>query len=990
MASCAMALLRFDGGLPPAMALDPARAFTQYRHSQWRAEDGLPREPILSIVQTQDGYLWVGTGSGLARFDGQQFTVFSSADSPALIDDEIDVLEASSDGSLWCGTRGGGLIRYQHGRFTSLSTKDGLPSNRITSLSATGGGRMWVGTDHGVCELDNGRVATRRPCSELAGDTVLAICPSRDGSCWVATAGGRLGRLREDRFTPMPVGGFAPQQEITAISEDGEGALWVGTTSGLRRLKDGRVATYTSADGLPHDVIGAIRIDRQGSVWVGTHRGLSRFYRNRFARWNTAEGTSNDMVMTLYEDVDGSLWTGTLGGELSRLSDGFVTVYGESEGLSHDVVMPVCGDSEGAVWIGTYGGLNRVQDGAVESFTVRSGLPSDSILSLCPAAGGGIWVGTRGRGLCLFKDGHAVRSFTTRDGLTSDLVLSMCEGPGGELWVGTGDGVCRSTGRRFVRCGPETSAAVPALHYQSSTRSVWAGTRSAGLLRYTDRGQIVYTTADGLADDAVFCFYEDGEGTLWIGTESGLSRWRDGTLTSVSKENGLPSDEIFGIIEDDGGHLWLSSLHGLVRVSKRDLERVARGEAGSVSCTEFGRGDGMRTAECTGGFQPPAWRDARGLLWFPTRRGVARVDPAGVWGNTAVLSPQIVALIAAGRAVDLRQEIVLSPHMRNVELRYTAPTLLAPDKVRFQYRLAGVDGGWIDAGARRAAFYANIPSGRHTFSVRASLGETREPVEVSIKFAVRPYFYQTAWFYLLSGTALLATMAWLHRLRTRQLRARTVVLEERMRIARDLHDTLAQDLAGIRLHFDSIGDHAASDPAIVKAVIDRARTSIQQSLDEVRQVIWDLRRSDGAEGDLPEMLSEAENRAHNGAGDVAIRMLVLGSVRAVPFALAHQLARIAQEALHNAVHHAGARCVVVELAFAEGGVRLAVRDDGTGFDPESDGMAGSARFGLRGMRERARLVGGRLEITSSPDGGTQVAVEAPFRTGRRGGGSKEA
>ncbi len=770
-----LALLLVTAG--PALALDPSRAVTQYRYQSWNTRDGLPQSSVEAVVQTRDGYLWLGTQEGLARFDGVAFTVFDRSNTRELRHNRVVALHEDSSSNLWIGTQGGGLTRLRAGVFETFAARDGLPSDRVTELASDGSGRLWVGTDEGLVAWENEHAVGS---VLLAGEAVRALECARDGSVWVGT---RRGLYRAAGLGASVAAVAIPGEgTVSALWLDDDGSVWAGRTRGVVRWRGGETSLLGPAAGLHGLNVVAIRRDRQGSLWVGSEGGgLARLRGRRFESFTSHEGLANDLVLRILEGREGHLWIGMQDGGLARLSDSRFLTWTTREGLAGDVVWPVFGDREGALWVGTStGGISRMRNGEIRGFTTRDGLASNSIQAFAQDASGALWIGTRGGGLQRYADGHFTR-FTTRDGLPGDSVKAVLADRDGSLWVGTRDnGLARRKSGRFASFGPADGFTSDSVHtlLQDRFGAVWIGTDGQGLVRYSGGRFSSYTTRDGLSADIVNCLLEDEDGTLWIGTYGGgLNRLRGGRLTAYTSAQGLFDDAIFSILDDGAGSLWMSCNKGIFKVARKDLEALDRGELTSLRPTAYGVEDGMRNRECNGANHPSGWRDATGRLFFPTVEGLVEIDPKRLGANP--LSPPVVIekLVVDGRPVMPRDGLVFRPGSESFEIQYAGLSFGVPERVRFRYRLEGLDRDWLDVGTRRSAYFTRIPPGEYRFRVAAANEDGVWNEEgASLSFRLRPHFYRTSWFTGVAALGAVGMIAGGYRLRERRQRRREATL----------------------------------------------------------------------------------------------------------------------------------------------------------------------------------------------------------------------
>jgi diguanylate cyclase (GGDEF)-like protein len=777
----------------PAASLDPSRAVTQYRRDAWNTREGLPQSSVESIAQTKDGYIWLGTQEGLARFDGVRFVVFDKSNTPALRHNRVKALLADREGSLWIGTEGGGVTRLRDGTFTAMGP--GLRSPRIKIFAQDAAGTVWVGTDGGLARHEDGRFVDGPIADGLFRHPIEALCAGPDGM-WVGLHDG-LARVRGEVVeSGLGLGLPGP---VTALWEDADGTLWVGTRQGLFVRRPGQARLARDSARLPGPVVSAIRRDRDGSLWVGTETGAVRIAGKTTSVLGTRQGLSNDQVMKVFEDREGSLWFGTQDGGVNRLADGKFTTYSSAEGLADDIAWPVFGDRAGNIWIGTKsGGLSRFRDGRIENFSTARGLSSNAVQSIAEGADGALWIGTRGGGLNRFKDGRFT-VYSTRQGLPYDSVSALLGARDGGLWVGMrGGGLGRLKDGAFTIWRTRNGLPRDTIHFllEAKDGSLWIATNGGGVVHYRDGVFRAYTTRDGLSADIVNVLYEDAEGTLWVGTfGGGLNRMRGDRFTAYTTAQGLYDDAIFSILEDAQERLWMSCNKGIFRVDKRELDELDRGAVPRLAPVAYGVEDGMKNRECNGANQPPAWRDARGRLWFPTIEGVAVIDPERVRTNPVAPSVSMEQLVVDGRPAGLRDGIAFAPGARNLEFHYAAPSFVVPARVRYRYLLEGLDSEWVEAGARRVAYYSRLPPGRFRFRVTAANDDGLwSPEAASLSFRLRPRVYQTPWFYAACAAAL-AGILWVgDRLRGRGLRAREEALrrlvEERTRALEEANQRL--------------------------------------------------------------------------------------------------------------------------------------------------------------------------------------------------------
>ncbi len=771
------------------------KPITGFHQSIWGNEQGLPQNTVLTIAQSKQGYLWLGTELGLVRFDGVRFVTFDKSNTAALRSNKINTLLVSRDGSLWIGTGGGGLTRYRDGQFETFTKRDGLPGNVIRAILEDRAGDIWVGVDGaGLARLHNGRFATYSTENGLPDNGVFALAETKAGDIWVGTNKG-LSRIRTESRPTLDRVSELSQANVRSLEVTQDGTLWIGTSGGgLYAFRGGKFEPIKAGPGTAGAAITALCHDRAGNLWMGTtNAGAVRLSDGHLGAYTAKEGLQSNDVRSIFRDRSENIWIGTGGGGLVKLFDnGSVLTIDKKDGLSDSVALAVFEDRERALWVGTNGaGLNRIKNGAISTLTTKDGLASDVVFTVSQDREGAIWIGTR-RGVNRILKGN-VRTFTTRNGLASDVVYSSLPDEDGSMWFGTQAGLTHLDGGVATTYTTKQGLSnnVVQVIFRDRHHELWIGTGGGGLNRFSNGRFEKLDSARGLSSDVVLSMYEDRDGILWVGTDGGgLNRFDGRTFTSYTTRNGLSDDAVFQILPDDNGNLWLSSNKGVARVSLQSLNNFALGRSKRVSAISFGIADGMNTNECNGGFQPAGWKARDGKLWFPTMRGVVALTPRLVGQDQRPLPVTIEQIRINDREVSTASAIRVPPGIGDLEFQYSAPDFRSADRVVFRYQLEGFDQGWVDAGTRRTAYYTNIPPGRYRFRVLADNGNDQwEAPAAEVEFEMQPHFYQTSAFSVASALALLGLVLAGHYWRTRQLRDRERLLqmhvEERTRALRN-------------------------------------------------------------------------------------------------------------------------------------------------------------------------------------------------------------
>ena len=988
-------LCGFGPAMAAAPALSPGRA---YAVRVWGPEDGLPQSSVISMVQTRDGYLWLGTLNGLARFDGLRFTVFDESTTPGLNDSRIVFLFEDSKAVLWIGTETAGTVMMKEGRIIAPE------------------------------QLSLGGLEHR----------LISACEDAEGAVWLYLANGDLWRYHRGHFSPLLVPGRESSQARSIIQET-NGPLWVATS--LRQY-----AVEAPADGgslelhvpqeLPANRNDYLVPSRTGGYW-------------RLANFQISKGTNGAISepLTRYpweycgcaigaavEDQDGNLVVGTRGAGIFWISpEGQVASLSTNEGLSNNYIFSTVVDREGTLWVGTDGGgLNRIKR---PHFTTIETNRSWVVQSVCPDAEGGLWIGSNGESLGYWKDG-VLRRYGPAEGLAgpfAQFVKSVFVDRSGRTWAGTrGSGLFRLENERFRPVpGPGLSRAeVQAIHQDRSGR-LWFGT-ARGLISWDEHEWKQFTMREGLTSDVITALAEDGEGNLWVGTRrGGLNRFRDGKFTAYRRTDGLPSDDIsalwvdaenvlwvatFGnglarfdlregrwmrftkreglmsnnlgyIVEDGDGNLWLGSNTGLLRVAKKALNDFAHGLIKSVPCRAYGKADGLTTLECTAGSQPGAARGADGRLWFPTIKGVVSVDPARLTPNPIPPLVTIDAVLVDDEplaANGATRTITLRPGQERLEIQYSGLNLGAPDRARFRYWLQGYEKDWTEAGFTRFVRYIKLAPGQYTFHVTAcNEDDVWNSTPTSLAVVVQPPYWRTWWFYGATALSLFALVAGIvHYLSTQKLQRQLAILKqqealekERSRIARDIHDQVGASLTQVAL----LGELVETDkdlPDEVAAHAQQISLTARETTRALDEIVWTVNPSnDTLEGLINYICKHAQEFL--AIAGLRYRLEVPEDLPATSISpeVRHNVFLASKEAVTNIVRHAKATSAWVRLRWEANSFTLEIEDNGCGLaDPD----APSVRNGLRNMRKRMEDVGGTFSLTRGAEGGALVRLVVPI------------
>lgn len=956
---------------PAAVALDPNRTAADYVRDRWGPREGFHGGPVNAIAQTPDGYLWIGSDNGLARFDGHTFRLFDHANTPSLPAGHVLELTTDSEGVLWVRIQGPHLLRYRAGVFEEAVEVDLTTPGATTMSKGARGGMLiarseaphrysggqftpvaprgavvglaisiaetedavWIGTrDRGLFAVRNGEGA---PVAGLPDQKVNALLPGKGGELWIGTDSG-LARWNGG-ITSQGVPPSLAHRQVLVLAGDRDSNVWVATPDGVFRI-DPTGAAFPGPPAAPGGgTIRAIFEDRERNVWMGGSGGLERYRDPPFVSYAAKPDAYEDSG-PLYTDAAGRIWHAPASGGLAWLK-GSERREVAGAGLADDVVYSIAG-GPGELWAGRRsGGLTQLrEDGGefhLQSYTVADGLASSSVYAVHRSRDGSVWAGTLSGGVSRLRDGR-ITTYTAANGLTAEAVTAIAETPDGVIWVGTTGGV------------------------QAFANGVWRA----------------YGGPDGLPPGRVNSLTSDPEGVLWIGASAGLFFIRSGQAHPASGASGWLRGEILGIAADTWGNLWIVTDRRVISIARASLTGASKDP---VPVRQFGAADGLLWTE---GMRRDrtVTTDRLGRVWFSLHGGIAVVDPARLAALAPAL-PHIEAVVVDGRGLDVTGPIRFSSDRRRVAFNFIGLSLAVPERVRYRYRLDGYDRDWSEPTETREAAYTNLEPRSYRFRVMASNTDGLwDGPETAITVEVAPQIWQT-WPFRAIAIALMAAAGFAaYRLRLGGVRAAMNLrfeerLAERTRIAQELHDTLLQGFLSASMQVHVAADGLPEDSA-ARPRLTRALALMQQVIDEGRNAVRGLRTSDAAMMPLEAALSQIKQEM-GASEDVEYRVIVEGRQRPLHPMLRDEVYRVAREALINAFRHAKASHIEVELNYAASGLRLFVRDDGTGMDEKILSAGRDGHWGLVGIRERAERIGAQLHVFSRPSAGTEIELTVP-------------
>ena len=955
-----------------------------YLQTVWTTENGLPQNSVNAIVQSRDGWLWLGTYGGLIRFDGVKFTTFNSGNTPGLKSNRILSLCEDSNGTLWMGTDSGAVMSFRNGEGQTWGMPDGLPGGVVWTVYADRQHTIWAGTPKGLARLRDGKFQPVTASSGFPETQVWEIQEDATGHLLISTSAG-LVEFANEKFTlhqapeGMPAGLWVPLRARQA------GGAWLATAKGLAQFQNGKFVSLPNSYSRPDWKIRSIFVARDDSVWISYFQpsSLFRYTHGQFSSYELKAG--HEVVKAVYEDREGNIWVGTDGGGLSRLRRRNVTTITQSDGLLSNSVRAVTDDGAGGLWITTGAGLAHCQSGACKTFSNKDGMQSYEQYALLRDRHNDLWIGSN-YGLTQYKDGHFI-NYPMWMGAEPLSVNALAEDSDGSIWLGTMDGLRRFRNGEFTAVRQADGLAHDNVRFvlPMPDGGLWVGTVSG--LSYLRNGKITnYTNREGLSNEYVRAIQADADGTVWIGTYGGgINRFRHGQFKAITAQDGLFDDFVSRILEDGHGNFWLLGNRGIFRVSRQELNDFADGNIRNVSCVSYGIADGMISSEGNGGAQPAGWRMPDGKLCFTTIKGLVIIDPKE--SNTLAPSVQIEQVKLDQSVLSAPDFVRVKPGQESVEIEYTALSLRRADQVKFKYQLVGLDQDWIEAGPRRTAYYSHLPPGEYTFKVIAENGEgvwNREGK--SLRVIVLPPFYRTWWFITLATLSLIGFVVGAWQFRVRQLRkvqrtqqafSHQLIASqeaERKRIAAELHDSLGQRLIVIKnLAFMSLQTPGFENGA--RQHIEEISQETSAAISEVREISYNLRPYQLDRIGLTKAIESIVRMAQT-ASDITFTSSLDPIDDVFPKDAEINFYRLVQESINNILKHSKATKARVLIQRRPKQLQLTIQDNGKGFVPgEANTNGPRGGFGLIGITERAHLLGGKPYIQSAPGQGTTINIE---------------
>ena len=973
--------------LSSGWGVDPGRLISQYGHTSWKIKDGAFSGSPIVITQTTDGYLWIGTNVGLVRFDGVRFTSWNPPAGSRLLDSRIFSLLGTHDGSLWIGT-GFSISRWKDGVLTNYPELSG----RIESIVEGDDGTVWLvrtqatDTTGPLCRVQNEGFQCYGASDGILFASAIQLSKGGSGELWVGgyselcrwkagacTSYFAKGPRHPETFASLRRIATGTDGSVWAVNDDHHPALQ------LERFEHGSWTrrTFSEIPAKNSDVT-ALFIDRNQVLWLGTsNHGVFRIRGNDVDHFGNADGLSSDAVGRFFQDVEGTVWVVTSQG-IDNFRDLKVASYSVREGLSADAASTVLASPDGTVWIGNYRALDFLRDGKVNAIRAAHGLPGLNVTTMFEDHAGRLWLGLD-TGLWV-NDKGTFRAIRHADGTSLGVIFALTEDVQHNIWVRAGPHLDLVHDLKLE--DELTSAQISTAYMLASDPrgGIFLGLVDGDLVHYQDgKTQTIASNEIGNRSQIRDLLVEP-DGSVWGTTLDELVRWKNGVRKNLTTRNGLPCDGIFALVQDDQNSLWLYSQCGLIAIERTELDSWWEHPDRVVRFKLLDAFDGVQPGLAS--LKPQATRSPDGRLWLVNTLILQEVDPNHLQENAVLPPVHVENIIADRKSYSPKQGLRLPPFTRDLEIDYTGLSFMAPQKVRFRYRLEGRDTGWEEPGTRRQAFYSDLPPGKYTFRVMACNNDgIWNEAGVTLEFSVAPAWYQTVWFRILVASMILFIAWTLYLLRVRQIAIAISArfderLAERTRMARDLHDTFLQTIQGSKLVADDALD-PSTDPARMRRAIEQLSVWLEQAMQEGRAALNSLRTSTTQRNDLAEAFRRAAENGHV-PGSMEHVVSVIGEARDMHPIVRDEIYRIGYEAIRNAYLHARGTRLEVELRYGQD-LTVCVRDNGLGIEPTVASQGKDGHFGLKGMHERAARIGAQLTLTSSATAGTEMTVVVPGR-----------
>ncbi len=954
-----------------------AHSASNYTRTVWGVAAGLPEDTVQALTETADGQLWIGTTGGLASFDGAHVHAFETTLLQAAGVNSIFVLLRDNDGSVWAGTEGGGLLHVADGRAKLFSVADGLNDGFVRAIFRDSRGVLWVGTDDG------------------------------------------LYRLFRSRFQRVDDNGAMPNMAVHSITEDAQHRLWAGGSALISLGPDGSVERYALPGSYSQSRVKKILQTRDGTIWVGTVGGLARLTGSSFQPVANLHAT----VRSLMEATDGTLWIGTIGDGLWKFRSGTLTPIVPQDLLPSKTVLTLMQDDSGQIWVGTQAGLVRLVPTPVNllplpqagdpdfetiaadndgSFWVAAqalyhlrgqtaekvsvaGLPNVRIRNVFRARDGALWLGTDGSGAYRIANG-VVRHYSAPAELTNNFPRAFLETRSGDIWIATDEGVSAIAPNGVRQYTPPSGLAYFSTRcmLEDHDGAIWIGT-DRGLSAWRNGAFQSNAATAALAREKVWSVLQDSSGALWFGTrDHGLFREKNGHVDQITSDEGLPTNSVYQLLQDRRGVFWITGPNTIASIDKARMEGPLPTRERPLRATVYSMPFGADDAQMYGGREPAGVLASDDTVWFPTTRGIAHIAGTANSAGGPPARVMITGVAEDGRPATLESETRIESGVTRLSFQFAATDLRPRNDLRFRYRLDPLDHDWIAAGTADVATYTNLRPGHYRFRVQVlETDPSTGSSEASAGITKKPFFYQTWWFISICSLGVLGAVWGAYKLRLRRIRSRfAAVLEERSRLAREIHDTVIQGCTGLSAVLEAMAVAEAPGSDRQSPLLDFAREQTRATIDEARQAVWDMRHEREDKVDLAKAMSELAEQTMLEHPEITVEVQARSSLLLRTSEL-HEVVMVMREAIGNAVQHSGSALIKLTVEASTKALVIRVQDFGRGVEEARISAPPSGHFGIVGMRERMQRLGGGLDIHAAPNAGTTVQLTLPRTRSRK-------
>lgn len=928
-----------------------------YTFRNYSIQDGLSQSVVQAIMQSKDGYLWIGTGYGLSRFDGVTFKNFFT--DQGLIQNRIYALWQNSTGNIWIGTQSGISI-YHDGKFEAPKYKlNSILHSPVVAIKGDSYKRIWIATEgQGVFYIEKGKLHHLTVKTGLASDRVRSISIGKSGEIWFGTRNGLNQLLPNNTIKTYTTKNGLVNDHIRAVSIAQNGSLWIGTRNGLSHWVNGVFHNFTTKDGLVFNQIRCLLTVKKGDLWIGTENGLSHFKNGHFKNYTVVNGLSNNNIYSILQDSEGDLWLGTYGGGLCRFNGERFANYTAKNGLSNNMITAIRQNSRGNIVVGTYGGgINILKGGNVRHLTIENGLVDNRVYSFTVMKNGSLWIATRG-GISVYKNGEIRKP--PIPALPYRKIRCLIKDRSGKYWIGTDDeGILIVNGNKVEKLQKKDGLVGNNVRciLQAKNGDIWIGTLE-GVTRYHNGKYTKYTAGDGLIHSGVLGIYQDHRGNIWFATYGGLSRFVHDKFVNFSIKNGIRTSVCYTVTQDNNGDYWVGTNKGILKISPKTLltDHKTVTELNNSKIKRYTADMGLVSNEMNWN---AIFKDHAGNVWFGSVGGLIKVVPNLVTPDPIGPPVYITSVQVMGRNWNLSKKISVAYNQNFVTIHYVGLCFATPGMVRYEYRLKGVDQHWVSTN-KRIVRYSALTDGNYIFQIRARNNDGVWSSKIAtLNFVIQPPIWESWWFIAIMVIIPLIIIALIYN----NLRVGRLVDMERMRvrIASDLHDDVGSSLTEIALQTDFLLAEKLNNELAesIKQLGEQSR-KIVNTMDDI---VWSIDARNDTIGDLTDRMQDYANSVLPRKQIIVhydFHAIEKEFQNNLSVDLRQNLYLIFKEAINNVAKHSEAQNVYVLLERNDTHYILSIHDDGKGINSREK-LTG---HGLKNMKMRAKRINAKLEFSN--------------------------